>query len=108
MYVDGNFIQVLEGERDTVTQLYEKISRNQQHHSIIKLTDGYVQQRNFEDWSMAFRYLSKEEAEHILGIRNLSKDFFLKTMLEIGEHPVFTLLNTFYKMNYVNRFQFNS
>lgn len=105
MYIDGNFIQVIEGEKDTVMNLYRKIARDSRHANIIKLLDGYAASRNFEEWSMALKIFKRAEVFQALGAKNLSTDAALRDMLTTKKHPIFTLLNTFYQANYSHRFQ---
>ena len=58
LYLDGNFIQVLEGNRAEVTRLYGKIQSDPRHLGIMTLVQGDVTKRAFADWSMGFRCFS--------------------------------------------------
>jgi hypothetical protein len=58
LYKDGNFIQILEGQKDVVENLYARISRDPRHHDMIILDQGVTSARQFRDWSMGFRDLS--------------------------------------------------
>ena len=76
LHKDGNFLQVLEGPEDNVKKVLEKIYRDPRHRGIIKLLDGYSDQRQFPDWRMAFRDL------HDLSlIKNPGYSEFLNTPL---------------------------
>ena len=57
LYKGGNLIQALEGEADAVQGLYETIRLDPRHHGVIKLTQHAIAERQFGDWSMAFRNL---------------------------------------------------
>lgn len=57
LYKDGNFMQVLEGEEQTVKTLFTKISNDRRHHGIIPLLQTPIPQRQFPDSSMAFHDL---------------------------------------------------
>lgn len=61
LYYGGNIIQLLEGEEEKVKQLYQVIAQDERHKGIIKLLDGYSEERIFPDWSMGFRVLSGEQ-----------------------------------------------
>lgn len=61
LYKDGNFMQVLEGERDVIWGLYEKITFDPRHRGALKLLDHPVPARGFPEWSMAFRDLKSPE-----------------------------------------------
>lgn len=53
-YGDGYFFQVLEGPRDAVTDLYNKIGLDERHSELKILTEGYIDRGLFGDWSMHF------------------------------------------------------
>jgi len=54
LYKGGNFMQMLEGEQSVILGLFEKIKRDRRHKDVIKILDGEIQQRNFQNWSMGF------------------------------------------------------
>jgi len=53
-YHDGNYFQVLEGERQAVLELYEKIEKDKRHRGALVVHSGEVTERTFSDWRMAF------------------------------------------------------
>jgi len=55
LYRDGKFIQALEGERDTVMALIERIGRDPRHHDMRVLLTESIEQRRFSQWSMGYR-----------------------------------------------------
>lgn len=61
LYKEGNFIQLLEGEEETVRRLYDKIAADPRHRGIIMFLQGTQTERQFPEWSMGFRDLSAEE-----------------------------------------------
>lgn len=67
LYKDGNFMQALEGEKDSVMALYTKISGDPRHKGIITIYDEEITERNFPNWSMAFRDLSSPEVRSMKG-----------------------------------------
>lgn len=58
LYLNGSFMQVLEGSRPLVTQLLERIAKDPRHHSLQTLYEGPINKRTFVDWSMGFRNMS--------------------------------------------------
>jgi len=54
VYGDGNIIQAIEGEPETIGALFESIRRDSRHTNIIKVVDLMMMQRDFPDWRMAF------------------------------------------------------
>jgi len=65
LHSDGNIIQVIEGEKDPVEQLFAKIERDARHHHVIVLSRKMVTKRDFPEYKMGFKracsqQLSKE------------------------------------------------
>ena len=58
LYKSGSFMQVIEGNRDAVHQLFDNIVCDQTHQSILKVIDEKVSERTFPHWSMAFMEIS--------------------------------------------------
>ena len=52
-YSNGWFLQVLEGEAQTVKKLYDTIARDPRHGNPTVIVEGDIGQRAFADWSMA-------------------------------------------------------
>jgi len=97
LYKDGNFMQVLEGKKDTVLALYNKINLDPRHKGVIKLLDGERDMRCFPEWSMGFHDLNNEELKNLPGFTD-----FLSTRLrpeEFSDNPdrCLTLLLSFKK-----------
>lgn len=55
LYREGRFIQVLEGEKDTVERLVETIRRDARHHDMRILMTEPIDERRFGDWTMGYR-----------------------------------------------------
>lgn len=71
LYKDGNFLQVLEGEAQTVRDLYERIQRDPRHQNTIVMLDESISQRTFPDWSMGFRDLDDPQLKEMSGFSEL-------------------------------------
>jgi len=67
LYKDGNFMQVLEGEEDQVRPLYQTICADPRHHGEIVLLEEPITERQFSEWSMAFRDLNSAEVRSMPG-----------------------------------------
>jgi hypothetical protein len=55
LYVDGNFMQLLEGPEDAVAATRARIAADPRHHTLITLLHTERSERHFQDWSMGFR-----------------------------------------------------
>lgn len=85
LYRDGNLMQVLEGEKPVVRALYERIVGDARHHGIITVWEDEEMERQFPDWSMAFRDLAEVTQESVPGFNR-----FLSTPLTVevfGSQP---------------------
>lgn len=54
----GIFLQVLEGERDTVTSLYERIAADRRHTHVEMIHCENIAERRYGQWAMAHVSLS--------------------------------------------------
>lgn len=61
VYYKGNFVQILEGTRDEVYIIYNKIIEDNRHASIDLLWECEAEQRFFKDWNMGFYRPSSED-----------------------------------------------
>lgn len=51
-FSEGLFIQVLEGGRSAVNQLYQRILADPRHHDVVLLVYDEISQRRFAGWTM--------------------------------------------------------
>ncbi len=93
LYLDKNFIQVLEGEKEDIIKLYQKISLDYRHKNIIKVIEGNIDYRQFDKWDMGFIEIDSDD------LKNLSeyKDFNFKNIFSKTDFIAETFLTTFLK-----------
>ena len=70
LYSQGHILQVLEGRRLAVEQLYQHIEQDCRHTAVVKLADGPAAHREFPDWSMGFVVAAPEEFARLRGYCN--------------------------------------
>lgn len=95
LYFDGTFVQFLEGPETNIDTLFQKISKDKRHQQIVTLLEGLANQREFEDWSMAYKKMSASEVENITGMGPFKKEEFFKGKNPESEHPGIVLLKSF-------------
>jgi hypothetical protein len=61
LFVEGAFLQILEGEREDVLGLMERIERDPRHRGVKVFYEQEVDERAFASWSMAYLSPSAEE-----------------------------------------------
>lgn len=54
LYYNGYFAQILEGNKEDVLAIYEKISKDSRHENVELLWDGSTEKRYFPNWNMSF------------------------------------------------------
>ncbi len=94
LYRDGNFLQVLEGSVGAIDELVQIIRKDPRHQGFILMSRKNIEERNFSDWSMAFRNMSKDCAvEH--GYSPFLQPDFDDTELGDESELIFRLLRRF-------------
>jgi hypothetical protein len=76
LYKGGNFMQVLEGEREAVLATMARITADPDHRGVLVLLSSACAQRTFGTWSMGFRDLDGTGTRTLPGY-----DEFLNTPL---------------------------
>ena len=61
VYVDGVFLQILEGEKDKVLELMDTIERDPRHSGVKVFDEHDGVERAFASWNMAYLSPSAEE-----------------------------------------------
>ena len=59
LYKDGNFMQMLEGEKESVLKLFEKIKKDPRHKDVTTVIEREAPRRTFPDWTMGFRNMQQ-------------------------------------------------
>jgi hypothetical protein len=60
LYSDGNFMQILEGEKEAIENTYKKIANDIRHRNIILVVNEPIKKRNFKDWKMGFSIVDND------------------------------------------------
>ncbi|MDJ0839466.1 MAG: BLUF domain-containing protein [Acidobacteriota bacterium] len=55
---DAYFMQLLEGPKDKVRQLYKHIAKDKRHFDLFIMDEGEADRRYFSDWAMGFDYMN--------------------------------------------------
>lgn len=72
VYANNKFIQLLEGEREAVLSLFERIKRDPRHSDVTVTVEMTVNQKLFPDWGMAFKFSDKDLLKSY-GVKDASK-----------------------------------
>ena len=61
VYVDGIFLQILEGDAGTLRTLMARIASDLRHEAVTVLQEGDVPSPRFSDWTMAYLSATPEQ-----------------------------------------------
>ncbi len=84
LYVDGCFIQVLEGDSNSVQELYDRIVLDPRHTSVTRIILEAVPRRFFGEWTIGLANIGSLELAHILGFGNAREREALLASIEEG------------------------
>ena len=72
VYVDGFFLQVLEGEAEDLQELMGRISKDVRHEAVTVLKQGEIPAALFSDWTMAYVGATAEQVAKWAGLSGTS------------------------------------
>ncbi len=93
LYFDNSFIQLLEGKRNDVMALYDKIKDDPRHTDVDLMFEEYQEGRVFGDWRMAYVPLDRDSARKLCGNMDVTS---VDQLAEILRHPS-RILQQFFK-----------
>jgi len=82
LYHRDRFIQIIEGEDDTVQTRFAAIAGDPRHRNVQKMRERVIGVRQFPQWTMGFRAASDESLKQLDGF----EDFFARTGRARLEH----------------------
>ncbi len=86
LYNNRNFVQILEGEFNTLNELYNRIRKDSRHHDVITLHMKEIDNRAYPDWTMAFKALEADDMKSIKSALGISQFKELNSVNE--ESPI--------------------
>ena len=85
IYVDGVFLQILEGDRDNVISLMSAIADDSRHTAVKVFFEAEVNQRMFGSWRMAFLDATPEQLRIWIGLPGTAT---IESIVEdLNRHP---------------------
>ena len=88
LFYNHEFIQLLEGERQTVEELYETIKKDHRHSSVTLIAHSDKKERAFQHWSMAYQQLGSTDLDR------LSSNLVVKNFIalsQFSENPTYAI-----------------
>lgn len=75
IYHNKRFVQILEGSKRDVLQVYKNIMADKRHHSVTLLWENDIENRFFEEWNMAFYRPDDEDLKRFVNNLVLLAEF---------------------------------
>ncbi len=74
LYQDGCFLQLLEGNKETIHDTFKKISKDRRHNTVKILVDKPVNKRHFPNWDMTLKSIQVLDPALAAKVVSLLKD----------------------------------
>ena len=97
IHVDGGFLQILEGARETVMQVYGCIAQDKRHSYPRVLMDREIEVPAFAAWSMGYEHLTGAKDE-MAGMFGIVREAVAGHLSPGAGRVVATMLETFYRL----------
>jgi Sensors of blue-light using FAD len=101
LYVQGKFMQVLEGKKAFVEEIYASILNDPRHTRVTMILEGDSPKRIFKGWSMGFKKLSNDDFVNASGFTDIDV-FFDEHKMKENSSLLLVFLKLFYRKNMVD------
>ncbi len=71
LYADGNVLQVLEGDAETVSRTFDRIQDDPRHRHIALFLDEAIDERMFAEWAMGLIRADKLSVDQFTEVQTL-------------------------------------
>jgi hypothetical protein len=89
IFGNNTFLQTIEGEKNVVEELLEKISKDERHTKFQILSKQSIENRQYSDWAMGFEKLTEKTIAEVPQLQNfMLSDFnpeYLSTNVSVIE-----------------------
>lgn len=99
LYSDDQFIQLVEGEPDTLKGLYDKIKEDDRHENCTMISYAPASDRSFPNWHMGSKKLGEDTVNFNTQIKSDEKELFENILAgkEENSERVRKLVEKFFK-----------
>ena len=98
VYKDMSFLQVLEGNKPDIDEIFNTISEDDRHHRITTLFEVDVPQREFGEWAMGYYQPAVDEFEFLDGYSEFMQSGLIHRSLFEDQSRARGILQHFRKM----------
>ena len=86
LFHNREFLQILEGEKKAVHQLYDKITLDNRHTHVYTIFEDLSTDRLYQNWAMAYHALRTHDMQELEGILPMQDFINLHTLKEATSH----------------------
>ena len=98
LLIQGKFVQYIEGPKSEIKNVYESIKNDPRHNELLLLDSGEIKERQFQDWSMAYKKINDSMVKDLTGYKDLELDKLFLDPNKTNNHPVLKVLYNFTNM----------
>ena len=73
LYFDRDFLQVIEGPKTALLELFEIIEKDKRHTGIITVFNKEIKEKHFPEWNMGFSSTDYEKLRTLTGFENFDQ-----------------------------------
>ena len=99
LYIDGGFLQMLEGDERALRELYGRVAADRRHSSLRLMLDREVTERAFPGWSMGFERPCMDDPE-TAGMFGVARSAIHDQLSPKTGRIVALMLQTFYRVQH--------
>jgi hypothetical protein len=103
LYYKESFFQVLEGDAETVGNLYEKICKDSRNRKNTVLMCERLVERQFERWSMGYTEVTQKDLASIEALNELF--FGANCFMQLAPSDITVLMAVFQVAEWISRFE---
>jgi hypothetical protein len=92
IFGNNTFLQTIEGEKNTVEELIEKISKDKRHTKFQVLSKQSIEKRQYSDWAMGFEKLTAQTIAEVPQLQNFMLSDFNPEYLSSNVSVIESLL----------------
>ncbi|WP_127846461.1 BLUF domain-containing protein [Psychroflexus aestuariivivens] len=97
LLIQGKFVQYIEGPAEEIDGIYDIIKNDKRHNNMILLDSGTLDERQFKNWSMAYKEVGDAQIKQIVGNQDLNLEGAFLENKNLEKHPVLKVLYDFIK-----------
>lgn len=91
-HTEGRFLQILEGTKEEVDQVYASITKDDRHNKVTIIKEGPIEERNFSSWKMGYKSFTLEQHPDLEFFFNLDTQSLI---YNDDDHPMLDFLKSF-------------